>query len=103
MLALAHRLQNAIALGEYRDRAEVARSLGLTRARITQLMDLLLLAPDIQEEVLGLQRIDGVEPLSERAPCPIAKTRSWAEQRSTWKAMAAADIIICDVGWRLFL
>ncbi len=84
MLALAHRLQNAIALGEYKDRAEAARQLGLTRARITQLMDLLLLAPNIQEEVLGLERIDGVEPLSERKLRPIAKTLSWAEQRTAW-------------------
>ncbi len=84
MLALAHRLQDAIALGEHKDRAEAARRLGLTRARITQIMDLLLLAPDIQEQVLGLERIDGVEPLSERAIRPIAKTLAWAEQRTAW-------------------
>lgn len=84
MLALAHRLQNAIARGEYKDRAEAARRLGLTRARITQLMDLLLLAPDIQEQVLGLERIDGVEPLSERKLRPVAKPLFWAEQRRLW-------------------
>ena len=84
MLALAHRLQDGIAIGEYRDRADAARRLGLTRARITQIMDLLLLAPDIQEQVLGLERIDGVEPLSERAVRPIAKPLSWAEQRTAW-------------------
>ena len=88
MLALAHRLQNAIAAGEYNDRAEAARRLGLTRARITQLMDLLLLAPDIQEVVLGLERIDGVEPLSERALRPIAKLLSWVEQRRLWAKIA---------------
>ncbi|MCP4499031.1 MAG: hypothetical protein GY822_03570 [Deltaproteobacteria bacterium] len=85
MLALAHRLQDAIALGEHKDRADAARRFGLTRARITQVMDLLLLAPDIQEQVLELERIDGVEPLSERAIRPIAKTLSWAEQRDNWK------------------
>ena len=84
MLAQAHRLQNAIASGEYKDRAEVARQLGLTRARITQLMDLLLLAPDIQEQVLALEAVDGAEPLSERALRPIAKTLSWVEQRKKW-------------------
>ena len=47
MLALAHKIQQAIDGGVVRDRAEVARRLGLTRARVTQLLDLALLAPDI--------------------------------------------------------
>ncbi len=87
MLALAHRLENAIAVGEYNDRAESASRLELTRARITQIMDLLLLAPEIQEQVLGLERIDGVEPLSERRVRPIAKMLSWAEQRRMWSEL----------------
>jgi hypothetical protein len=37
MLALAHKIQNAIDRGGVQDRAEAARKLGLTRARVTQL------------------------------------------------------------------
>ena len=48
MLALAHHLQRTIDNGLVADRAAVARKLGLTRARVTQLLDLLLLAPRIQ-------------------------------------------------------
>ena len=44
MLALAHKIQDAIDGGILRDRAEAARRLGLTRARVTQLLDLTLLA-----------------------------------------------------------
>jgi len=51
-LALAHHLQAAIDRGAIADRADVARKLGLTRARVTQLLDLLLLAPDLQDLVL---------------------------------------------------
>jgi hypothetical protein len=40
-LALAHHLQAAIDRGAIADRADVARKLGLTRARVTQLLDLL--------------------------------------------------------------
>lgn len=40
MLALSHRLQEAIDRWDYRDRAELARQLGFTRARISQLLDL---------------------------------------------------------------
>lgn len=67
MLAYAHKLQEAIDRGEYEDRADAARQLGLTRARITQLLDLTLLAPDIQEQLLFAEAVDGVEPISERA------------------------------------
>ena len=67
MLALAHRLQRAIDGGEFQDRATLARQYGLTRARVTQLLNLTLLAPDIQEQVLGLEAVDGLEPTSERA------------------------------------
>jgi hypothetical protein len=48
MLALAHHSQGAIDRGLVADRAAVARKLGLTRVRVTQLFDLLLLAPDLQ-------------------------------------------------------
>ena len=84
MLALAHRLQAAIDQGEYQDRADLARQLGFTRARVTQLLDLLLLAPDIQEEILELERIDGVEPLAERALRRIVRQMDWAVQRERW-------------------
>ena len=84
MLALAHRLEAAIDRGDYRDRADVARQLGFTRARITQLLDLTLLAPDIQERVLYLEAIDGREPLTERGLRALVRLESWAEQRMIW-------------------
>jgi hypothetical protein len=46
-LALAHHLQGAIDRGLVPDRATAARRLGLTRARVTQLLDLLV-SPDLQ-------------------------------------------------------
>jgi hypothetical protein len=79
MLALAHKIQDAIDRGVVRDRAEVARRLGLTRARVTQIMDLTLLAPDLQEQILLAESVDGVEPMSERELRTTAA--SWKEQR----------------------
>ncbi|MCG8425125.1 MAG: hypothetical protein MJE77_45170 [Proteobacteria bacterium] len=84
MLAFAHRLQAAIDRGDYRDRADLARSLGLTRARITQLLDLTLLAPDIQEHILFLEAIDGTEPISERSLRSSTRIMSWHQQRLHW-------------------
>src|SRR4051794_2819660 len=57
-LALAHHLQAAIDRGAVADRAAMARKLGLTRARVRQLLDLLLLAPDLQDAVLALKAVD---------------------------------------------
>jgi ParB-like chromosome segregation protein Spo0J len=80
MLALAHKIREAIARGQVRDQADVARRLGFTRARVTQLMDLTLLAPDLQERVLGLEAVDGVEPISERVLRTVVHAGSWADQ-----------------------
>ena len=58
----------------------MAQQLGLTRTRLTQLLDLTLLAPDLQERILGLEAVDGREPMSERAVRPAARVPSWAGQ-----------------------
>jgi hypothetical protein len=80
-LALAHRIRQGILAGEIKDQAEAARKLGLTRARLSQILDLTNLAPDLQEEVLFLEAIDGREPLSGRALRGVLRFWAWAEQR----------------------
>jgi ParB-like chromosome segregation protein Spo0J len=82
MLALAHTLEAAIRTGKLRDQAEAARRLGLTRARMTQLLALLQLAPDLQERVLCLEAVDGREPVTERDLRPVTRALCWADQRA---------------------
>lgn len=89
-LALAHALQKRVASGEFRDYADMARALGLTRARVTQLMDLLLLAPDIQAEILHLSFPPGKQPICERHLRQVARSPIWAEQRTRWAEITAA-------------
>jgi hypothetical protein len=81
MLALAHKIQDAIDRGVVRDCADVAMRLGLSRARISQLLDLTLLAPDLQERILFAESVDGVEPMSERAVRAAVHVEDWAMQR----------------------
>ena len=52
LLALAIKFQDMVDRGEVRDYADLARLGLVTRARLTQIMNLLLLAPDIQEQLL---------------------------------------------------
>ena len=88
MLALAHKIAAAIARDQLRDQADAARRLDITRARVTQLLALLALAPDLQERVLFLESIDGIEPLTERALRLVTRTRSWAEQRAVYRSLS---------------
>jgi len=52
VLALAHKWRGLIRSGAVKDQAELARLVGVSRARVTQVMGLLWLAPDVQEAVL---------------------------------------------------
>src|SRR5690606_28614948 len=54
LMALAIRMDELLAEGTVADQAELARLAHVTPARITQILNLLHLAPDIQEAVLHL-------------------------------------------------
>lgn len=88
MLALAHHLQRLIDDGQVSDRAALARKLGLTRARVTQLLDLLLLGPEVQIHVLNLENLNGSEPTTERALRGIAHLLDWSLQSKSWACLA---------------
>src|SRR5579864_621420 len=54
LMALAIKFQDMVDRGEVRDYADLARLGYVSRARVTQIMNLLLLAPDIQAQLLGV-------------------------------------------------
>ena len=92
-LALAHRIASDIESGHYADQADVARHHGLTRARLTQLMNLLLLAPDIQEEVLALKFAAGPQPVTERTLRRVLGSLVWEDQRALWAELRHLDAL----------
>ena len=84
-LALAHRIDAKIRTGEFLGLADAARAIGVTRARMTQIMKLLLLAAEIQEAILDLPPVmNGRDPVSERALRPIVAEPDWTRQRLLW-------------------
>ncbi len=86
LLALAHRIDSMIRNGELDDLAEAARRLNLTRARVTQITNLLLLAPEIQEAILNLPLVtDERDSVTERQLRPIAAEPDWNKQLSMWR------------------
>lgn len=85
LLALAHRFEKLIRDGEVRDYADLARLGHVTRARLTQIMNLLNLAPDIQEAILFLPPVTtGDDSIHERQLRPIVKVLDWGRQRRMW-------------------
>jgi hypothetical protein len=78
LMALAIRFEGLLREEKIRDYAELARLGRVTRARMTQIMKLLDLAPDLQEQILFLPNIQG---LNERNLRPIVRKINWDEQR----------------------
>jgi hypothetical protein len=86
LMALAIRFDKLVRDGVMADYAELARLGHVTRARITQIMNLLNLAPDIQEEILYLPQVtEGKDPITERELRGIVAEVDWSRQREMWK------------------
>jgi hypothetical protein len=85
LMALAIKFQEMVDRGKVRDYADLARLGYVTRARITQIMNLLNLAPNIQEEILSRQ---GNSPgIQERQLRSVTSQVLWPEQRRLWHSM----------------
>jgi hypothetical protein len=90
LMALAIRFEGLVERGELQDYADLARLGYVTRARITQIMNLLNLAPDIQEELLFLPKtVKGRDPICETDMRPITTVPYWQRQRKMWAKLAA--------------
>jgi len=78
LMALAIKFQDLVDRGEVRDYADIARLGYVSRARLTQIMNLLLLAPDLQEQLLlSLATVT----VQERRLRNVVKHAEWEEQR----------------------
>jgi hypothetical protein len=94
-MALAIHMEELVHKGDVADYADLARLAHVSRPRITHIMNLLHLAPDIQEEILFLPRTDGDRaPIRERMIRPIAAIIDWRKQRRMWSNLESP----CGVG-----
>ena len=91
LMALAIRFDRLVREGVVADQADLARLDYVTRARVTQIMILLHLAPDVQEALLFLARVErGRDPIQERQLRPIAAVPDWRKQRRLWAELATS-------------
>jgi hypothetical protein len=85
LLALAYHFQELLDTRAVETQAELAKLAKLTPARVTQIMNLLGLAPDIQEEIFFLPPVtEGRPSVTERDLRQVLKTMAWSEQRERW-------------------
>jgi hypothetical protein len=90
LMALALRFDTLVRTGEIESYAALARLGRVSRARISQITNLLHLAPDIQEQILFLKRRErGRERPHLRQLQPIASAWDWQEQCRRWRRLLA--------------
>jgi hypothetical protein len=88
VLALALQFQEMIDRGEIHGYADLARLGCVSRERISQIMILTWLAPDIQQEILMLPPTPGGRfPVCEEMLHPIARLALWEAQREPWRKL----------------
>jgi len=88
LMALAIQFDGMIQRGEADDYATLARLGFVTPARMTQIMALLNLAPDIQEQLLFLPRTTrGPDPVTERGLRAITAVLEWDRQWEMWRPL----------------
>ena len=91
LLALAWHIDGLVRSGTLASYAAAARLGHVSRARLSQIMSLLNLAPDLQEQVLFLQHPRrGRTPLALRQILRVAAVLDWPEQRRRWRKLRHA-------------
>jgi hypothetical protein len=91
LLALALRLDRLVRSGEIADYATLARLGHVSRARLSQILSLLLLAPDIQETLLFLPPTErGRDPIHLGQLQPLTALPDWRHQRTLWQDLASS-------------
>jgi hypothetical protein len=87
LLALALKMEQMLQDGVVKNYSDLAQRGRVSAARITQVMNLLHLAPDIQEEILSSKTTQ--DWLSEAVVRKLSSIVLWSEQRNRWQELLA--------------
>ena len=80
LLRKAIEWQPLLASGEIANQADIARREGITRARVTQVMGMLRLAPEIHEHIQSMPETHRRPPVTERTLRPIGTITDYRDQ-----------------------
>lgn len=88
LMALAIKYDRLLRKGVVADLSELARLCQVTQPRMTQIMNLLHLAPDIQETILFLPpAMWGRDAVTERHLRELVSDIAWISQREKWRRL----------------
>jgi hypothetical protein len=88
LMALALRFDALLRSGQVRSCGDLALLGHVTRVRVCQILNLLYLAPDLQEALLFLPRTQrGRDAIILADILPIAATFDWRKQRRLWRRL----------------
>jgi hypothetical protein len=87
LLGKAIEWQGLIESGDVANQVAIARREGITRARVTQVMGLLRLAPEIQQHILSMPNVVRRPAITERALRPIAQIQNTGEQMDEYRKL----------------
>ena len=94
LMALAIHCDELLRTGQITNQSELARYASITPARLTQILTLLNLAPEIQEELLSLPRTtEGRGDIRETDVRRIAMELDWSQQRKQWALDVSATYL----------
>lgn len=86
LMALAIRCDELLRTGKVRDLEHLATIGNVSQPRISQILSLTMLAPDLQETLLFLPRLsEGKPEISEKSLRKITMLDHWDEQRKAWE------------------
>lgn len=88
LMGLAIRFQDVLREGTVVDQSDLARLAHVTQPRMTQILNLNHLAPDIQEDLLFLSPVEGRDPIHERMLRPLTAMLDWGKQRAAWREIS---------------
>lgn len=85
-LILAHNIQEVIARGQAKDLKQIAGWLGITHIKVYLIMNILMLAPTIQEEIL-LSNDKNISSVPEYKINEISRELDWEKQKEMWQKL----------------
>ncbi len=93
-MARAILFEDLLERGEATDHADLARLAAISRERVSQIMKMLWLAPDIQEEILRLPPVQrGHVAITVPEVTAIAEEPLWEEQRGQWSNLKQKKVL----------
>lgn len=94
LMALAIRCDELLRTGKVRDLEHLATIGNVSQPRISQILSLTMLAPDLQETLLFLPRLsEGKPEISEKSLRKITMLDHWDEQRKAWREKGFSNLI----------